>query len=172
MNEKLEREIISLIAMDRIHIPISSMSGKLKRRQPKQAQSLELKSSYNGERVYARTETEDLSKARGLKDGIRMFEEHFPEYGSILKGFIEGHRGYKEKHLYFGTQDGRKLTAEDYLGVMTSLGLSEKVSRDLYPELIDISRKMSKKRDEERRIIIGKSFYDGSIEDSKDDSED
>ena len=94
MKETLEQQVISLIAMDRLHIPISSMSGKLKRRQPKQAKSIKLEKSYSGERVYARVEEEDLNKARGVKEGIKMFEEQFPKYASILKGFIEANRGY------------------------------------------------------------------------------
>ena len=39
-NETLERQIIQLIATDRIDIPISSMSGKLKRRKPKLAEAV------------------------------------------------------------------------------------------------------------------------------------
>ncbi|MDO8508250.1 MAG: hypothetical protein Q7S27_01045 [Nanoarchaeota archaeon] len=166
MEKSLEKEIISLIAMDRLHIPISSMSGKLKRRQPKQAQSLEIEDTYEGERVYARVdEKENLKKARGMKEGIKMFEENFPKYGQILRGLIEAHREYKEKHLYFGIQEGRRLTADDYMGVMTDLGLSEKLSRDLYPELMNLSRNLSKERKEERRILIGSSYYEELDED-------
>ena len=34
-NEELERRVIQLIATDRIEVPISSISGKLKKRKPK-----------------------------------------------------------------------------------------------------------------------------------------
>ena len=34
MTEQIERQIIELIATDRIDIPVSSMSGKLKRKKP------------------------------------------------------------------------------------------------------------------------------------------
>ena len=169
--EDLEKNIIDLIAMDRLHIPISSMSGKLKRRQPARAKSLDIEEKYEGKRVYSRVEKEDLSKARGIKEGMRMFEEHFPRYGAILRGLIEAQRGYKETHLYFGVNEGCRLTADDYMGVMTSLGLSERISQDLYPELMNLSRNMSKKRQEERSIMIGASYYDDRPQDDASDSD-
>jgi len=58
--------------------------------------------------------------------------------------------------MYFGMHEGRRLTAEDYMGVMRDLGFSDGVAANLYPELMDISYKMARKRDEtERRILIG-----------------
>jgi hypothetical protein len=53
---------------------------------------------------------------------------------------------------------GKKLTAEDYLGVMENLGFSETSARNLYPELIEVSRNLSRRKarkDEERSILIG-----------------
>ena len=41
------------------------------------------------------------------------------------------------------------------MGVMKSLGFTEAISRDLYPELMEVSRKLSRKRDEERSVMIG-----------------
>ncbi len=42
MTNNIERQVIEIIATDRIDIPISSMSGKLKRGKKKLAQALEL----------------------------------------------------------------------------------------------------------------------------------
>lgn len=155
MNTELERKVIELIATDRIDIPISSMSGKLKRAKPKLAKSIDIPKKYEGDRVYARIESEDLMKARGMKEGIELFEQAFPRYGKILRGYIEEQRAISETHLYFGVREGCRLTADDYLGVMQGLGISPGVARDLYPELMEISRNLSRKRDEERSVMIG-----------------
>lgn len=157
MTENTERQIIELIATDRIDIPISSMSGKLKRQKPKLASNINLegRSRYNGERVYARIESEDREKARGMREGIEEFSKKFPQYGRILEGLIAEKRVESETHLYFGLQEGRRLTADDYMGVMQNLGFTESTSRSLYPELMEISRNLSKKREEERSILIG-----------------
>ena len=44
--EELERQLIEIVATDRIDVPISSMSGKLKRRKPKLAKAVDLSISY------------------------------------------------------------------------------------------------------------------------------
>lgn len=154
----LEEQIIGLIAMDRVEIPISSMSGKLKRQKPKLAKDIDLsdyKGKYQGERAYARIESEDLEVARGMKDGIDEFSKRHPKYGAELQEIIDEKRTERETHLYFGLNEGSRLSETDYIGVMRSLGYSEAGARNLYPELISVSRKISKKRDEERRILIG-----------------
>jgi len=154
-NEGLERQIIELVAADRFDIPISSMSGKLKRMKPKLAKGIILPdSSYAGERVYARIENKDELKARGLREGVDAFSEQYPKYGKILNGLIEQTRTEKETHLYFGMNDGKRLTADDYLGVIKNLGFSETVAKSLYTEIIEVSRNISRKREEERRIIL------------------
>ena len=69
-NEELERRVIALVAADRMDIPVSSMSGKLKRMKPKLAREIVLPNEakpYNGDRVYDRIETESEQKARGMK---------------------------------------------------------------------------------------------------------
>ena len=154
----IERQLIEMIATDRIDMPISSMSGKLKRAKPKLAQAIAVSfdgSQYNGERVYARFEESNEMKARGMKDGIDKFCGNFPREGSVLRGYIEEQRMIREQHLYFGMQEGCKITSADYIGVMKNLGFSDATADRLYPELMDISRKLSKKRDEERSILIG-----------------
>jgi hypothetical protein len=158
-NETLERRVIELIATDRIEIPISSLSGKLKRAKPKIAGTIDLKpyeDNYCGERVYARIESEDKDKARSLKEAVSEFAKEFPKYGEILAGKIAEKRAKKEVHLYFGMNEGRRLTSEDYMGVMRGMGISEPRSEGLYQELMEVSRNLTRQRGEERRIMVGK----------------
>ena len=154
-----ERQIIELIATDRVDKPISSMSGKLKRAKPKLARDIDLSihgGSFEGDRVYARICEEDKMKARGMREGIKIFSDAYPRYGKILDGMIEEKRTSREKHFYFGMCEGCRLTSGDYMGVMAGLGFSEATSRGLYKELIDISHRMARKRDEgERSVLIG-----------------
>lgn len=157
MNELTEKMVIRLIATDRLEIPISSLSGKLKREKPKLAGNIPMPESgiYNGDRVYARVVSEDLMKARTMKEAVAEFAQQYPSHGKVLYGKIAEKRLQKETHLYFGTRAGCKLTADDYMGVMTDLGFTEIRSRELYPELMNVSRNLSRKRDEERRVLIG-----------------
>lgn len=158
MTKDIERQVIQIIATDRLDIPISSMSGKLKRAKPKLAGKLDLSrysNCFEGERVYARVESEDRMKARGMSDAVEEFSEEFPKYGQILKGKIEEKRAIRETYLCFGVNPGCRLTSEDYMEVMASLGFSEGMARNLYQGLMDVSRKLSKARDEERSILIG-----------------
>jgi len=155
MTEDLERKIIEIIATDRIDKPISSMSGKLKRSKPKLAKTIELApgNSFEGERTYARVETSNRDKARGMRGGINKFIENYPREGAILEGYIAEQRVASETHLCFGMYEG-------YIGVMTSLGFTEATAKKLYPELMDISRNLARKRDEvERSILIGSEIY-------------
>jgi len=106
--------------------------------------------------VYARVEYIDRMKARGMKQGIEKFEANFPKYGSILRGYIEEQRTIRETHLFFGMYEGCRITSKDYVGVMESLGFTPATAEKLYPELMDISRNLARKRDEtERSILIG-----------------
>ena len=66
----------------------------------------------------------------------------------------------KETYLYFGMHDGRRLTSEDYMGVMRGLGFSECRAEGLYQELMEVSRNLSKQRGEERSILIGGNSSD------------
>lgn len=156
-NETLERQVIGLIAADRLDIPISSLSGKLKRMKPKLAGRIELaKGSYNGTRVYARVEAKDILKARTISEAVDDFCTEHPQYGAVLQQMIEDKRSVSETHLYFGIQQGCRLTAEDYLGVMADLGFTEAQASSLYGPLMDTSRNIARKRAEgERRILIG-----------------
>ncbi len=155
MEEKMERGIVELIAWDRIDIPISSLSGKLKRGKPKLGKALELEGKYNGERVYARVETVNEQKARGMAEGIEKFCEKFPTEGKILSGYIAEQRKVSETHLYFGMNEGKRLTEDDYSAVLKNMGYSEGMAKNMYPVLIEASRKISKARDEERSVMIG-----------------
>ena len=150
-----ERQLVKLIATDRIHKPISSLSGKLKRGQPKVAKAVDFSGdSYDSDRTWARVDLTDRSKARGMKEGIAKFADNFPKYGDILQGYIQEQRTFREKYLVFGMQENSRVTADDYINVMTDLGLSEGTAKSLYPELIDMSRKLAKKRDETERAIL------------------
>ena len=154
-NESLERQVIELVAADRLYIPVSSIDGKLKRMKPKLAKAIALpKDSFKGERVYARIESENEQKARGMKEGIELFCTKYPQYGKILTGMIEEEREVRETHLYFGMNDGRRLTADDYLGVMANLGFGPVSAKNLYHELIEVSRDIKRKRQEDERSIM------------------
>jgi hypothetical protein len=156
-NESLERQVIELVAADRLYIPVSSIDGKLKRIKPKLAQVIALpkgKTSFKGERVYARIESENEQKARGVKEGIEIFCAKYPQYGKILTGMIEEEREVRETHLYFGMNEGRRLTADDYLGVMANLGFGPVSAKNLYHELIEVSRDIKRKRQESERSIM------------------
>jgi hypothetical protein len=163
MTKDLERKIIEIIATDRIDKPISSMSGKLKRSKPKLAKTVELGegTSFQGDRTYARIETSNRDKARGMRAGIEKFKENYPREGAVLEGYIAEQRIASETHLVFGMYEGCRITSDDYISVMTSLGFTEATAKKLYPELMDISRNLAKKRDEvERSILIGSELYD------------
>lgn len=153
----IERQLIQLIAADRLDIPISSMSGKLKRMKPKLAQEVNFGGdAYEGDRVYARVRVDDATqKARTMSQAIGVFSEQYPRHGAVLQGLIEETRIARETSLYFGVNPGCRLTADDYLGVMSNLGFTENQARSLYIPLMDASRNISKKRDEERSILIG-----------------
>lgn len=156
-NTSVEQGLIRLVAIDRIEIPISSMSGKLKRQKPQIAAEAaeEFGIRYSGERVYARVTHEDKMKARGMKEGIEAFSKDYPSHGIVLQAYIEEERAKKETHLYFGMKDGCRITADDYRQVMTDLGFSPAMAEELYPALMDVSRKLSRQRGEERSIMIG-----------------
>ncbi len=153
----MEERIIELVATDRLDVPVSSMSGKLKRRKPKLAKALELSEGdrFDGERAYARVESDEKMTARGMRDGIAKFSEEYPRHGDILQGYIQEERVKRETRLYFGMNEGRRLSADDYLSVMSDLGFSETRARSLYSELMEVSRNLSRKRDEERSVLIG-----------------
>jgi len=158
-NEQLERQVIELVAADRLFIPVSSIDNKLKRRKEKMAGDIELPESkaYRGDRVYARVEDKDKMKARTMKEAISAFSEQYPTHGKVLQGIIAEKRLQKEKHLYFGVRDGCRLTSDDYLDVMRDLGFGPESAKSLYHELIEVSRNLSRKRAEtERSILVGK----------------
>jgi len=156
-NETVERGLIQLVAADRIEIPISSMSGKLKRQKPAIAKEVAggFNMRYSGDRVYARVVEENLMVARTLKDGVDEFERRHPKYGEMLREVIAEERAKKETHLYFGMNPGCIITANDYRQVMTDLGFTPAMAEELYPALMDVSRKLSRQRGEERSILIG-----------------
>lgn len=156
MTNNIETQLIDLIAADRLHVPISSMEGKLKRMKGKIAGGIDPeKGKYSGQRVYARVEVSDKLKARAITQAVADFCTEFPEYGQKLTQMIEDERSVSETHLYFGMKQDCRLTADDYMGVMTSMGFNETQARNLYGPLMDASRTIAKKRAEERSILVG-----------------
>jgi len=155
--EELEQRVKELVAMDRIYRPLSSMAHKLEKRRPKLARTIDLSEhdgSYVGERFYARLETDDKHKAKGMKEGIAKFVKNFPREGKILEGYIAEQRKLTETQLYFGVNEGCKLTADDYMNVMADLGFSPTGAKRLYPELMNVSRNLARKRKETERSIL------------------
>ena len=157
MAKEIESQILKLIATDRIEIPISSLKGKLYRGKSKLGKSIdlsELDDNYDGDRCYARIEDIDLKKSRTLRQAINEFSKRHPKYGGILEEIIKEERWVNEMHLYFGMHENARVPAKDYMQVMEDLGFTEATAQRFYPELMNITRKISKKREEERRIIV------------------
>ena len=159
----MEQKIIQLIAQDRLEIPLSSLYQKVKRVKKKEAGSLadklaesEFEGEFDGVRTFAYVTDEDKNKARTMKSAVEEFCVEFPKYGTILKGKIAEKRTLTEKHLYFGVHNGARLSTDDYIAVMQSLGLSEHSARTLYPDLLKVSRKLTSEREEDRSVIVGK----------------
>jgi|TARA_B100001971_G_C18152139_1_gene516428 hypothetical protein len=159
MTNNLERQIINLVATDRLYKPSSSFDGKLERSRPKIGRSIYeslSRNKFQGERAYVRVEKDNERKAKDIRAGIQEFAEEFPQYGTILNGMIEKQRVKKETHLYFGMQDGRRLTNDDYLSVLEDMGLGPVTAQKYSDVALDISRNLSKKREEtERSVLIG-----------------
>ncbi|MBM3233417.1 MAG: hypothetical protein FJY98_01575 [Candidatus Liptonbacteria bacterium] len=163
----MQNEFIELIARDRIEIPLSSMYQKMKKSKQALARDLANRvkdldgSEFESERIFAYVDRENKEKARGMKEAIAEFSAEHPEHGAILQRKVEEKRKIAEEHLYFGVNTGCRLTTDDYISVMRDLGLSETVARNLYPDLINVSRKLAKAREEDRRVIVGKYAADG-----------
>jgi hypothetical protein len=155
----MESEIIKLVTMDRLNTPIKSLDNKIGRRRRALAQEVSqgMSGDYFGEKVFAEVRTEDKNLARGTKEAISEFSDEYPKYGAILAGKIAEKRVKREKHLYFGLQEGEVLSHQDYMAVMDNLGISENKARILYPTLVSVSNDLeSKKKSQERRVIVGK----------------
>ncbi len=151
-----EEALTASIAADRLHKPVSSMAGKLDRRKKKFLQDIDVGKNgrYEGDRCHARVESEDLQVARGMEDGIAAFTERHPKYGTELQTLIDEKRKARETHLYFGMNEGCRLTRSDYMVVMGSLGYSEAVAVRLYGPLMGVSRSLAAKKSDERRIMV------------------
>lgn len=158
MAEINEQEIVQLIARDRLEIPLSSLYQKVKRAKKKEAQELADRlgeGRFESERVYAYAESEDKMKARKMKEAVAEFQQQYPEAGAQLQSMIETKRMESERHLYFGVNLGSRLSTDDYIGIMKSTGLSEQVARNLYPDLLNVSRKLASAREDDRSILVG-----------------
>lgn len=157
----MERQVIGLIAQDRLELPLSSMDQKLRRGRLAQAKkiadSIGVGNSVEDERVFAYVEEDVRERARGTKQAIAEFETEFPKYGAILRGKIAEKRAKRDVHLYFGVNAGKKLTRDDYVQAMVDSGLTPHVAHMIYPVLMDVSRRLDSARDHETRsIVVGK----------------
>ncbi len=157
MAQGIERQLLTLIATDRIDVPVSSMSGKLKRQKKALVKALNMpEEGFFGDRVYARVTEEEGSKARGMTYAIDTFCRKHPNYGAELRGLVAEQRVTREPTMYFGMHEGCRLTSDDYINVMTELGFTENAAEGMYQELMTASRKISRSRDNaERKILIG-----------------
>ena len=158
MEKQIERQLAELVAAERLYVPVSSIDGKLKRKRPVLASNIDIPvEGYIGQRFYARVEREDVTaKARTMTQAGDLFAQRYPRSGEVLKGLIAETRLSKETNLYFGMNPGCRLTADDYLGVMTSLGFTETQAQRLYEPLVESSRQISRARnDGERSILVG-----------------
>jgi len=155
-NETTERQIIDLVAADRLYRPVSSLGGKLERMRPKLAALVSFPGTdFQGERVYVRVETGTTTKAKGMRAAIEQFSAEYPAHGAVLQEMIATQREERETNLYFGVRPGCRLDAKDYMQVMQNLGFNERQAIELYPTLMDVSRRIARDRDEERSILIG-----------------
>jgi hypothetical protein len=156
MTNELEKQIINIVATDRLYVPSSSFDGKLERSRKKIGKSLDLSEDfYQGDRAYARIETLNKHRSKDLRAGVKQFCDEHPQYGKILNGMIETERVKKERHLYFGMNDGKRVTNEDYMSVLENMGLGPVTAGKYLDVALDISRTLNRKRDDERSILIG-----------------
>jgi hypothetical protein len=130
----------------------------MKRSRPKIAGSIYEEmgkdTTYESDRVYARIETHETDKARTMRQAVDHFAEKFPKYGTILEGIIQEKRAVKQTHLYFGVNEGKRISQADYIGVMTDLGLSQNKAESFYPIAMEISRNLMKKRNDVPTILL------------------
>lgn len=161
--EVYERNVRHLMAFDNLNTPLSSLYQKAKKRHKDIAVDLEgavLDDEDFGCAVI-RIEKKDKKKARAMTDAIAEFSEKHPKYGRELQGMIAQKRVSRERHLFYGLEEGRRISSQDYIGAMIDCGLSENQSRELYPVLLDLSRGLQQKKlakDGLRRVLIGSSF--------------
>ena len=93
-----------------------------------------------------------LGKVPCLREVLRADENG--HQGEILQGLIAEERVKRETRLFYGLNEGCRLTSDDYVSVMTKMRFPETLAKNLYSELIDASRYIAKKRDEERSILL------------------
>jgi len=154
-----EEQIRSLVALDDLKAPLSSLYQKMEKRHKGLAASLEgpIDAREDFGNANARLVYENNSKARAMKDGVSMFVEKFPSEGRELQKMIQAKRVVRETHLYFGLDDGRRLSKSSYLGAMESCGLSRDQAEEFYPALMDASREIGTAKYGERTRMIGTS---------------
>lgn len=154
-----EEQVRHLIAYDNLDITLNSLHKKADRRHKDIA--VELKGAVaDGEDfgcAIAEIKYKDKKLARGMKEAIKAFCAKYPKQGVELLGMIKQKRKSRETHLFYGLEEGRRISSQDYVGAMTDCGLSEGRARELYPTILEISRDLLESREDEsglRRILI------------------
>ena len=157
---EIEKLVRMLVASDVIYRPLKSFGERGVRRLDKTAKdvsSLLKEEEEVGERVFARIESLDEKKARGLNEGIAAFKKRHPHYGEILQELIDEKREKNNRYLTYGLQEGFKLGEEDYLRVMMNLGFDRRDASALYPHIIAVSEMLEKSGEQNPRKILIKS---------------
>jgi len=161
MEQRTEQEKIvrKLVAINNLKVPLSSLYQKAKKIENEFAlgiQNYVLQKADFGNSIQAFVEDEEKQKARGMREGISEFEKQFPRYGRILNGLIEEKRTEREIYLKYGLNDGYTLADSEYVSVMRDIGLSDSEAAHVFPELMNASYRLQKKKKEGlRSILIG-----------------
>ena len=154
--KNLEITIRDLVAHDILYRPLKSLGEKAYRRRDGIAANAEnlLAKGKKAERIIAYVETREEERARTLREGIESFKEEHPKYGEILEGIIAEKRQESNRYLVYGIAEGFKLSSEDYRRVMRELGMSTVQADAMYPHLLEISDRLGKAGENEKRNIL------------------
>ncbi|MFH0831292.1 MAG: hypothetical protein V1886_00275 [archaeon] len=155
---EIEKETRTLIALDILYKPFSSLGDKGKRRAEKHVKNIAnlLKDrEEKGERIFARIEKKAEEKSRTLREGIDTFKKEYPKYGELLEKCIEKKRTDNNKYLVYGLASGFKLGEEDYTQVMMDMDFTRREANSVYPHILAISERLGKAKEQaERKMLI------------------
>ncbi len=151
---EIDKEIMKIVALDRVHVPFSSAEGKLKRRREKAVSGLDRDDvlEFSGERAYARIEDKSDSKKRGYEGAVKLFCEKHPKLADELNELVEEQVTKKEERLYFGMHPGARINPGMYEEVMSDIGFTPGEARAVYPTIVEASRRIVKARGIERSV--------------------
>lgn len=158
-----EEQVRMLIAYDQLDIPLNSLHGKANRRSDKIAGSIAelVENNANFGNAIASVRYQDQQKARALREAVDIFCARNPAAGRELQTVIEDKRVEREVYLSYGLQTGSRLSANDYMTAMQSIGIGPARAEKLYPILLETSRDLQRARGREqttcdpREILVG-----------------